>query len=86
MDDKGNMAIGIGAMLLLVNVLVGVTGVVDGLIESNVEAAVAEGYDGLDENGEQNYSADYDDEWLVSTAERVYFCLLYTSPSPRDRG
>ena len=80
MDDKGNMAIGIGAMLLLVNVLVGVTGVVDGLIESNVEAAVAEGYDGLDENGEQNYSADYDDEWLVSTAERVYFANSITNP------
>ena len=44
-------------MLLLVNILIGFTGVVDGLIESSVEEAVAAGYDGLDENGEQIYSA-----------------------------
>ena len=67
-------------MLLLVNILIGFTGVVDGLIESNVGEAVAAGYDGLDENGEQNYSADYDDEWLVSTAERVYFANSITNP------
>ena len=67
-------------MLLLVNILIGFTGVVDGLIESNVGVAVAAGYDGLDENGEQNYSADYDDEWLVSTAERVYFANSITNP------
>ncbi len=67
-------------MLLLVNILIGFTGVVDGLIESSVEETVAAGYDGLDENGEQNYSADYDDEWLVSTAERVYFANSITNP------
>ena len=24
--------------------------------------------------------------WLVDEIERFYYCLLYTSPSPRDRG
>jgi len=81
MQNKETMAIGIGSMLLLVNILVGVTGVVDGLIEGNVETAVAGGYDGLDEDGNQNYSADFDDEWLVSTAERVYFANSITNPT-----
>ena len=64
MGNKGTIAIGIGSLLLLVNVGLAVTGFVDNLIQSNVETAVSEGYDGLDEDGNQDYTFDFDDEWM----------------------
>ena len=79
--DRQTTALSVGALLLLVNIGIGVTGVVDGVIEGTVAGMVSDGYDGLDEDGNQNYSADYDDEWHVSTAPRVYFANSVTDPS-----
>ena len=59
--DRQTTALSVGALLLLVNIGIGVTGVVDGVIEWTVAGMVSDGYDGLDEDGNQNYSADYDD-------------------------
>ena len=73
MNDKSTKAIAIGALLLLVNIGLAVTGFVDSQIESGVQTQVAEGYDGLDEDGNQDWSIDYDDDWHVSTSERVYY-------------
>ena len=63
-NDRATKAIGLGAMLLLVNVIVGVTGVVDGLIESGVQDNVQSSMVGEEDFGE---------DWLNSTGERVYF-------------
>ena len=79
--DRQTTALSVGALLLLVNIGIGVTGVVDGVIEGTVAGMVSDGYDGLDEDGNQNYSADYDDEWHVSTAPRVYFANSVTDTS-----
>ncbi len=73
MGNKGTIAIGIGSLLLLVNVGLAVTGFVDNLIQSNVETAVSEGYDGLDEDGNQDYTFDFDDEWMNPSSEKAYF-------------
>ena len=73
MNDKSTKAIAIGALLLLVNIGLAVTGFVDSQIESGVQTQVAEGYDGLDEDGNQDWSIDYDEDWHVSTSERVYY-------------
>ena len=62
--DRQTTALSVGVLLLLVNIGIGVTGVVDGIIGGTVEEALAGSYDGLDEDGNQNYSVDYDDEWL----------------------
>ncbi|MEC7721085.1 MAG: hypothetical protein VYC60_04225 [Candidatus Thermoplasmatota archaeon] len=78
--DKQTRALVVGGLLLLVNIGIGVTGVVDGIIEGTVADMVSDGYDGLDEDGNENYSSDYDDEWHVSTAERVYFANSVTDP------
>jgi len=80
MDSKKTALI-VGALLLTVNIGIGVTGVVDGIIKGTVSDMVATGYDGLDEDGNQNYSVDYDDDWHVSTAERVYFANSVTDAS-----
>ena len=48
---------------------------VAGQVEAGVQDVVADGYDGYDDDGNENYTADYDDEWLVSTSERVYLQL-----------
>ena len=78
-------ALMVGALLLLVNIAIGVTGVVDGIIKGTVADGVAGLYDGYDEDGNENYSADiYDDEWLVSTAPRVYFANSITDASALD--
>ena len=29
---------------------------------------------------------DWDKDWMAGVAGKTYGCLLYTSPSPRDRG
>ena len=73
MTDKRTMAIGIGALLLLVNLGLIVTGFVDGQIESTVEGAVSDGIDGLDEDGNKDYTYDYDDSWLNVSSEKAYF-------------
>ena len=78
-DRKANLAIGIGSLLLLVNIGLAVTGFVDSQIENGVNEQVLGGNDGLDENGNQNYSVDYDDDWLVSTSERTYFANSITN-------
>jgi len=83
MDSK-KTALVVGALLLLVNIGIGVTGVVDGIIKGTVADMVADGYDGLDEDGNQNYSADYDEEWHESTAPRVYFANSITNASALD--
>ena len=43
MENNGNIALGVGVILLLLNVGVGVSGVLDGVIEGNVETAVKDG-------------------------------------------
>ena len=53
MENNGNIALGVGVILLLLNVGVGVSGVLDGVIEGNVETAVKDGYDGLDDDGNE---------------------------------
>ena len=73
MTDKRTMAIGIGVLLLLVNLGLIVTGFVDGQIESTVEGAVSDGMDGLDEDRNQDYTYDYDDDWLNVSSEKAYF-------------
>ena len=70
--ERNKMAIAIGAMLLLVNIGMAATGFVDGLIEGAVADQIAESYD------EQS---DFDEEWHVSTAERVYFANSLTDQS-----
>ena len=78
------IALVVGALLLLVNIGIGVAGIVDGIIEGTVAGMVSDGYDGLDEDGNENYSADYDEEWHVSTAPRVYFANSITDVSALD--
>jgi len=73
MENNGNIALSVGVILLLVNVGVGVSGVLDGVIEGNVETAVKDGYDGLDDDGNQNYTADFDDEWMNASSTKAYF-------------
>ena len=73
MENNGNIALSVGVILLLVNVGVGVSGVLDGVIEGNVETAVKDGYDGLDDDGNQDYTADFDDEWMNASSTKAYF-------------
>ena len=73
MENNGNIALGVGVILLLLNVGVGVSGVLDGVIEGNVETAVKDGYDGLDDDGNQDYTADFDDEWMNASSTKAYF-------------
>ena len=73
MENNGNIALGVGVILLLLNVGVGVSGVLDGVIEGNVETAVKDGYDGLDDDGNQDYTADFDDEWMNASSTKAYY-------------
>ena len=73
MENKGTIAIIIGALLLMVNVLIGVTGTIDGIIEGTVADTVAGSYDGLDDDGNQDYTADFDDDWINASSEKAYF-------------
>ena len=79
MENKGTIAIIIGALLLMVNVLIAVTGTVDGLIEDGVAGMVEEGFDGLDEDGNQDYTGDYGDDWLNVSGEKAYFANSITN-------
>ena len=82
--DRQKTALGVGVLLLLVNIGIGVTGVVDGIIEGTVAEGVTGLYDGYDEDGNENYSVDYDEEWHISTAPRVYFANSITDASALD--
>ncbi|MDP6212841.1 MAG: hypothetical protein QGF32_04760 [Candidatus Thalassarchaeaceae archaeon] len=73
MENKGTIAIIIGALLLLVNIGIGVTGTIDGIIEGTVADTVAGNYDGLDDDGNQDYTADFDDDWINASSEKAYF-------------
>ena len=73
MENKGTIAIIIGALLLMVNVGIGVTGTIDGIIEGTVADTVAGSYDGLDDDGNQDYTADFDDDWINASSEKAYF-------------
>ena len=73
MENNGKIALSVGVILLLLNVGVGVSGVLDGVIEGNVETAVKDGYDGLDDDGNQDYTADFDDEWMNASSTKAYF-------------
>ena len=73
MANNGNIALSVGVILLLVNVGVGASGVLDGVIEGSVEETVNDGYDGLDDDGNQDYTADFDDDWINSSGTKAYF-------------
>ena len=79
MENKGTIAIIIGALLLLVNVGIAVTGTVDGIIEGAVADTVESGFDGLDEDGNQDYTADFDDDWINVSGEKAYFANSITN-------
>ena len=71
-QQKASAIAVIGLLLIGINFLA-LAPFVAGQVEAGVADTVADGYDGYDEDGNEDYTADYDDEWLVSTSERVYF-------------
>ena len=73
MENNGNIALSVGVILLLVNVGVGASGVLDGVIEDTVDETVNDGYDGLDDDGNQDYTADFGDDWVNSSGTKAYF-------------
>ena len=79
MENKGTIAIIIGALLLMVNVGIGVTGAIDSIIEGTVADTVAGSYDGLDDDGNQDYTADFDDDWINASGEKAYFANSITN-------
>ena len=79
MENKGTIAIIIGALLLMVNVGIGVTGTIDGIIEGTVADTVAGSYDGLDDDGNRDYTADFDDDWINASGEKAYFANSITN-------
>ena len=79
MENNGTIAIIIGAVLLMVNVGIGVTGTIDGIIEGTVADTVAGSYDGLDDDGNQDYTADFDDDWINASSEKAYFANSITN-------
>ncbi len=84
MDNKPTIAIGIGALLLLVNVGLAVTGFIDGLIEGVVEEQVAASLDeqvDFDAFWEDEDGNEHPSNWSVSTSERVYFAYSITDES-----
>ena len=84
MDNKPTIAIAIGALLLLVNVGLAVTGFIDGLIEGVVEEQVAASLDeqaDFDAYWEDEDGNEHPSNWSVSTSERVYFAYSITDES-----
>ena len=79
MENKGTIAIIIGALLLMLNVGIGVTGTIDGIIEGTVADTVAGNYDGLDDDGNQDYTADFGDDWINASSEKAYFANSITN-------
>ena len=73
MENNGNIALSVGVILLLMNFGVGASGVLDGVIEGTVEETVNDGYDGLDDDGNQDYTVDFGDDWINSSGTKAYF-------------
>jgi len=84
-QQKASALLVTGLMLIGINFLA-LAPFVAGQVEAGVQDVVAEGYDGYDDDGNKNYTADYDDEWLVSTSERVYFAYSLDNPEGVDAG
>jgi len=84
-QQKASAIAVIGLLLIGINFLA-LAPFVAGQVEAGVADTVADGYDGYDEDGNENYTADYDDEWLVSTSERVYFAYSLDNPEGVDAG
>ena len=84
-QQKATAILAVGIMLIGINFLA-LAPFVAGQVEAGVQDVVADGYDGYDEDGNENYTADYDDEWLISTSERVYFAYSLDNPDEVDAG
>ena len=84
-QQKASVLLVTGLVLIGINFLA-LAPFVAGQVEAGVADAVADGYDGYDDNGSKDYTADYDDEWLVSTSERVYFAYSLDNPEGVDAG
>ena len=84
-QQKASVIVTTGLMLLAINFLA-LAPFVAGQVEAGVQDVVADGYDGYDDDGNKNYTTDYDDEWLVSTSERVYFAYSLDNPDGVDAG
>ena len=84
-QQKASVIVTTGLMLIAINFLA-LAPYVAGQVEAGVQDVVADGYDGYDDDGNKNYTIDYDDEWLVSTSERVYFAYSLDNPDGVDAG
>ena len=84
-QQKASALLVTGLVLIGINFLA-LAPFVAGQVEAGVQDVVADGYDGYDDDGNKNYTADYDDEWLVSTSERVYFAYSLDNPDGVDAG
>ena len=84
-QQKASALLVIGLVLIGINFLA-LAPFVAGQVEAGVQDVVADGYDGYDDDGNKNYTVDYDDEWLVSTSERVYFAYSLDNPEGVDAG
>jgi len=84
-QQKASVIVTTGLMLIAINFLA-LAPFVAGQVEAGVQDVVADGYDGYDDDGKENYTADYDDEWLISTSERVYFAYSLDNPDGVDAG
>ena len=84
-QQKATAILTVGIMLIGINFLA-LAPFVAGQVEAGVQDVVADGYDGYDDDGNENYTADYDDEWLISTSERVYFAYSLDNPDEVDAG
>ena len=84
-QQKASALLVIGLVLIGLNFLA-LAPFVAGQVEAGVQDVVADGYDGYDDDGNKNYTTDYDDEWLVSTSERVYFAYSLDNPDGVDAG
>ena len=84
-QQKASTILTVGILLIGINFLA-LAPFVAGQVEAGVQDVVADGYDGYDDDGNENYTADYDDEWLVSTSERVYFAYSLDNPDGVDAG
>lgn len=84
-QQKASVLLVTGLVLIGINFLA-LAPFVAGQVEAGVADAVADGYDGYDENRNKDYTADYGDEWLVSTSERVYFAYSLDNPEGVDAG
>ena len=84
-QQKASALLVTGLVLIGINFLA-LAPFVAGQVEAGVQDVVADGYDGYDDDGNENYTADYDDEWLVSSSERVYFAYSLDNPDGVDAG